>query len=229
MNWSPLWISLCTAVPATIITFFLGIYAAARMVKTGGRIAGLIDVLFTLPLVLPPTVAGFLLLILFGRNGIPGRYLQELGIQIVFTRTAAVIAAVVISFPLMYRSAKAAFEQVDSTLIYAGRTLGMTERRIFWRIIMPNAMPGVASGTILALARALGEFGATLMIAGNIPGRTQTMPLAIYMAIQGGKQQEAVIWVVLLMILSFVMILLMGYFSADRRKSERRKPDEPEG
>ncbi len=229
MNWSPLWISLCTAVPATIITFFLGIFTAQRMVSSGGRIAKLLDVLFTLPLVLPPTVAGFLLLLLFGKNGIPGRYLTELGVQIVFTRTAAVIAAVVISFPLMHRSAKAAFEQVDPALIYAGRTLGMTERRIFWRVIMPNALPGVASGTILALARALGEFGATLMIAGNIPGRTQTMPLAIYMAIQGGKQQEAVIWVILLVLLSFVMILLMGYFARDRKKSEGRKRDEPAG
>ncbi len=227
MDWSPLWISLSTAVPATILTFFLGIFAARKITKVAGWFGKLLDILLTLPRVLPPTVAGFLLLLLLGKNGIPGKYLWELGIQIVFTRTAAIIAAVVISFPLMYRSAKGAFAQVDPSLIYAGRTLGMTECRIFWRIILPNAMPGVASGTILALARALGEFGATLMIAGNIPGRTQTMPLAIYMAMQGGRQQEAMVWVLLLIALSFVMLLLMGYFARGYRRS-RRKENEPE-
>jgi molybdate transport system permease protein len=218
MDWSPLWTSVNTVLPATVITFFLGIGAAQKVVKSGSKISRVAEVLFTLPLVLPPTVAGFLLLILLGKNGILGEPLMKLGIQIIFTRPAAVIAAIVVSFPLMYRSAKASFEQVDQNLIYAGRTLGMSEGRIFWRIIMPLALPGVASGAILAFARALGEFGATLMIAGNIPKETQTMPLAIYMAIQGGDKERAVRWVIILLFLSFLMIFSMGYISSGKKE-----------
>ncbi len=214
MDWSPLWISLNTAIPATVITFFLGICLAQKVVKSGTRFSRVVDVIFTLPLVIPPTVAGFLLLLLLGRNGVLGKPLMHMGIQIVFTRYAAVVAAIVVSFPLMYRSAKAAFEQVDQNLIYAGRTLGMPESKIFWKIVMPLSLPGVASGGILSFARALGEFGATLMIAGNIPKETQTMPLAIYMAIQGGNGKEAAGWVFILILLSFLMIFLMNYFTA---------------
>ena len=228
MDWSPLWISLSTAVPATVITFFLGIYLAHRIISSTGKLRKLFDTLFTLPLVLPPTVVGFLLLLLFGKNGMIGSRLWDLGIHIVFTRTAAILAAVVVAFPLMYRSAKAAFEQLDPKLIFAARTLGLSETVIFWRVCMPNALPGIVSGTILAFARALGEFGATLMIAGNIPGKTQTMPLAIYMAIQEGSQREAIIWVLLLIALSFLMIYIMGYFSVERR-GERGKKNELEG
>lgn len=213
MDWSPLWISLSTAIPATIITFFIGIFAAYKNIKSHSKAGRVLDVIFTLPLVLPPTVAGFILLILLGKNGILGKPLMNLGIQIVFTRLGAVIAAVIISFPLMYRSAKAAFEQVDPNMINAGRTLGITETKIFWRIIMPMALPGLVSGTILSFARALGEFGATLMIAGNIPGMTQTMPLAIYMSIQSGNVQEAIGWVLILITLSFLMIFTMGYYT----------------
>ncbi len=228
MDWSPLWISLSTAIPATVITFFLGIYTAHRIVISTGRLRKLFDTLFTLPLVLPPTVVGFLLLLLLGKNGIIGSYLWKIGIQIVFTRSAAILAAVVVAFPLMYRSAKASFEQLDSKLIDAARILGLSEPVIFWRVCMPNALPGIVSGTILAFARALGEFGATLMIAGNIPGRTQTMPLAIYMAIQERSQREAIIWVLLLIVLSILMIYTMGYFSKDRSR-ERGKQNELEG
>ena len=214
MDWSPLWISLSTAIPATVITFFIGIYCAHRIVSSTARLRKQLDTLFTLPLVLPPTVVGFLLLLLFGKNGVIGSRLWEFGIHIVFTRTAAILAAVVVAFPLMYRSAKASFEQLDPKLIYAARILGLSDTVIFWRVSMPNALPGIVSGTILAFARALGEFGATLMIAGNIPGKTQTMPLAIYMAIQEGSQKEAMLWVLLLVALSFLMTYVMGYFSA---------------
>ena len=214
MDWSPLWISLSTAIPATVITFFIGIYCAHRIVSSTARLRKQLDTLFTLPLVLPPTVVGFLLLLLFGKNGVVGSRLWEFGIHIVFTRTAAILAAVVVAFPLMYRSAKASFEQLDPKLIYAARILGLSDTVIFWRVSMPNALPGIVSGTILAFARALGEFGATLMIAGNIPGKTQTMPLAIYMAIQEGSQKEAMLWVLLLVALSFLMTYVMGYFSA---------------
>lgn len=212
MNWSPFWISLSAAIPATIITFLLGIYAAEKVVHRDSLAAKMVDVLFTLPLVLPPTVAGFLLLMLFGKSSILGRQLMDFGIRIIFTRSAIILAAIVISFPLMYRSAKSAFEQVDQNIIYAGKTLGLSEVTIFWRIKMPMAFPGVASGGILAFARALGEFGATLMIAGNIPNKTQTMPVAVYMAIQEGRYEEAVVWVGILFLLSFLMISLMNLF-----------------
>ena len=211
MNWAPLWISLSTAIPATIITFFLGICIAQKIATRRTRIARIIDIVLTLPLVLPPTVAGFLLLLLFGRTGFLGIFLAKMGIKVIFTRTAIILAAVFISFPLMYRSSKAAFEQVDINLIHAGRTLGISETRLFWRIVMPMAFPGIASGGILAFARALGEFGATLMIAGNIPGRTQTMPIAIYMAIQEGSLREAAIWVGVLLLLSIFMIFIMNH------------------
>ncbi len=226
MDWTPLWISLNTAVPATLITFLLGIYAAHKIRQLDTRLVHILDVLLTLPLVLPPTVMGFLLLQLLGKHGILGKPLEVTGIQIIFTRTAAVIAAVVVSFPLMYRSARAAFEQVDPNLIYAARTVKLSELQIFWRVLLPMALPGVASGAILAFARALGEFGATLMIAGNIPGRTQTMPLAIYMAIQSGDEDKAAAWAGLLLALSFGMILAMNYFT---RRDKRRGREERHG
>lgn len=218
MDWSPLWISLNTAIPASVITFFLGMYAARGVMKLNSRVSRFFDALLTMPLVLPPTVVGFILLLLLGKNGDLGRLLMGLGIQVIFTRIAAIIAAVVISLPLMYRSSKAAFEQVDRNLIYAGRTLGMSESRIFWRVIIPNALPGIISGGILSLARALGEFGATLMVAGNIAGKTQTMPLAVYMAIQCGNKQEAAVWVIILIAISFPMVFYLGRLAVDRRK-----------
>lgn len=218
MDWSPLLISMKTAIVATIITFFLGTFAAQKVMKASGKLAWVLDGIFTLPLVLPPTVAGFFLLVLFGKNGPFGQLLLTIGIKIVFTWSATVIAAVVIAFPLMYRSAKAAFEQIDRNLVFAGRTLGMSEIKIFWRISMPLALPGVLSGGILAFARALGEFGATLMIAGNIPKVTQTIPVAIYMAVQGSDMKKAAIWVIIIVIISFIVIFFMNYFSNKRRK-----------
>ncbi len=222
MDWSPLWISIQIAITATGITIGLGILCAWRVYRSERESRKLLDVFLTLPLVLPPTVAGFLLLVLFGKSGFLGRPLLQMGIQIIFTRTAAVIAAVVISFPLMYRSAKAAFEQVDRKLVHAARTLGMTEFSIFYRIILPLALQGVISGGILSFARALGEFGATLMIAGNIPGITQTMPQAIYMSLQGGRTEEATVWVIILLLLSFVMILSMNAVTLRKMKWERK-------
>ncbi len=222
MDWSPLWISSQIAIPATVITVLLGVFCAWRVYRSERSSRRVMDVLLTLPLVLPPTVAGFLLLMLFGKNGFLGKPLYHMGIRLVFTKTAAVIAAVTISFPLMYRSAKAAFEQVDPKLVHAARTLGMTEFRIFRRILLPLALPGVISGTILSFARALGEFGATLMIAGNIPGVTQTLPQAIYMDIQSGQTGEATGWVLILLIMSFVMILGMNVISLRKMKWERK-------
>ncbi len=218
MDWSPLLISMKTAAAATIITFFLGICAAQKVMKVKGRFNWFLDGLFTLPLVLPPTVAGFFLLVLFGKHGPVGQLLSLMGIQIVFKWSATVIAAVVIAFPLMYRSAKAAFEQIDHNLIFAARTLGMPDIKIFWKINMPLALPGIISGGILAFARALGEFGATLMIAGNIPKVTQTIPVAIYMAVQGGRMDRAAVWVILIVLISFAVIFFMNYLPNRKKK-----------
>ena len=182
MDLSPVWISLKTSVVSIIITFFLGLWAARGVVSVRSTKAkAWLDGLLTLPLVLPPTVAGFFLLYLFGAKRPAGIFLEKVfHYKIVFSWQATVLAAVVISFPLMYRSARGAIEQVDANLIYAGRTLGMSERTIFWKIILPQARPGILSGGVLAFTRGLGEFGATAMIAGNIAGKTRTLPLAIY-------------------------------------------------
>jgi molybdate transport system permease protein len=203
-----------------VTTFFLGI-VAARLVLKLNRLKGLADGLFTLPLVLPPTVVGFFLLLLFGKNGLFGQTLAALGWSLVFTWQGAVIAATVVSFPLMYRAARGAFEQMDENLIYAARTLGASESWIFLRVMLPVCWPGVAAGTILAFARALGEFGATTMLAGNIPGRTQTMSLAVYTAVSNNNRTVAYKWVLVIMVISFLSIYLMNRWSGYRGKAGR--------
>lgn len=222
MNLSPLFISFKVALPATFFTFFLGILAAAKVVKLK-RFRGILDGFFTLPMVLPPTVVGFFLLLLFGKNSFLGQFLFQIGWSVVFTWQGAVIAASVVSFPLMYRTARGAFEQMDQTLIYAARTLGFSETKIFWKIILPSCWPGVAAGAILAFARALGEFGATTMLAGNIPGKTQTMSLAIYSAAQGNNRERAYYWVAIIMAISFLTILLMNYLTSYQERLKRKK------
>ena len=194
MEWSPLWISLATSVTATICTFVLGLAAAVWRERRSGPATALVDGIFLLPLVLPPTVVGFILLLLFGRNGPLGGLLQRLGMMIVFSWPATVIAATVVAFPLMYLTARAALEQVDPNFLQAARTLGASEWRVFREIALPLAWPGILAGTILSFARALGEFGATLMVAGNIPGRTETIPIAIYFAVEGGESGRALKW-----------------------------------
>ena len=176
LDWSPLFISIKTGIVATIFSFFLGIYAARKVVKTTPGKKAIIDGILTLPMVLPPTVAGFFLLLIFSRRRPFGIFLFEnFRIKVVQTWLGCIIAATVISFPLMYRNARAAMEQIDVNLIYAGRTLGMSDTEIFWKVVIPTAGPGIASGTILTFARALGEYGATSMLAGNIPGKTGTI------------------------------------------------------
>lgn len=213
MDFSPLWISLGVAVTATGISFLLGTYIAFRMKNARSRLAQLLDIVFNLPLVLPPTVAGLMLLILFGKKGLLGKALYYLGYQLIFTRGGAVLAAAFVAFPLMYRCARAAFLQVDNRLIEAGRTLGMPEYAIFMKIVFPLSLPGIVSGVILSFARAVGEFGATLIVAGNIPRITQTMPLAIYMNLQSGNYNDALIWSGILISLSFLMMLLIKWVS----------------
>jgi len=194
MEWSPLWISLATSVTATICTFVLGLAAAVWREQRSGPATALVDGIFLLPLVLPPTVVGFILLLLFGRNGPLGGLLRRLGMMIVFAWPATVVAATVVAFPLMYLTARAALEQVDPNFLQAARTLGASEWRVFREIALPLAWPGILAGTILSFARALGEFGATLMVAGNIPGRTETIPIAIYSAVEGGETGRALMW-----------------------------------
>ena len=219
LDWSPLFISLKTGVVATFISFFLGIFAARKVVKATPGKKAVIDGILTLPMVLPPTVAGFFLLLLFSRRRTLGEFLfEQFDFKVVQTWLGCVIAATVIAFPLMYRNARAAMEQIDMNLVYAGRTLGMSDTKIFWTVIVPTAGPGIASGTILTFARALGEYGATSMLAGNIPGKTGTISQKIAMVIQDGDYLTAGIWVAIVMIIAFLVIFLMNIISGSKMK-----------
>ncbi len=225
MDLSPLWISLKVAVVSTIFTFFIGMFAAYGVSKMRrGKV--LLDSILTLPMILPPTVVGFFLLLLFGKNGLLGQFLDKIAFSVVFTWYGAVIAAAVVSFPLMYRTARGSFDQMDDNLVQAGRTLGMSRTRIFWKVILPSSWPGVAAGAVLAFTRAMGEFGATAMLAGNIPGRTQTMSLAIYSAVQANNRERAYAWVAIILAISLITILLMNYWSARQSRIRSRKKQE---
>lgn len=228
MDFSPVLISLKTASLSIFITFFLGVFAAWGVVgMRGSKLKLLLDGIFTLPMVLPPTVAGFFLLYLFGvHRPIGSFFVNYFGVKIAFSWGATVLAAVVISFPLMYRAARGAFEQVDATYAQAARTLGMPEWKIFWRITLPLAMPGVAAGGILAFARGLGEFGATAMIAGNIAGKTRTLPLAIYSAVAAGDMAAAGDYVLVLVCLSFLILAGLNW-AAFRGKSAKAGKGKP--
>jgi molybdate transport system permease protein len=216
IDWSPVWISLATSVTATLITIAAGLSAAAWRQRRAGPVVALIDVLFLLPLVLPPTVVGFFLLLLFGRHGPLGKLLLRLGTSVVFSWPATVIAAAVVAFPLMYLTARAALEQVDSHFLQAARTLGASEWRVFREIALPLAWPGVLAGTVLAFARALGEFGATLMLAGNIPGKTATIPIAIYFAVESGDIHGALAWCAVDVAISLVLLGALYHWTRAR-------------
>lgn len=218
MDLSPIIISIKTATVSIIITFFVGIWLARAVVSLrSGRWKMILDGILTLPLVLPPTVAGFFLLYLFGVKRPIGLLLNRLfSYKIVFTWQATVLAAVVISLPLMYRSARGALEQVDENLIHAGRTLGLSEGKIFWNITFPVARPGILSGGVLAFARGLGEFGATAMIAGNIAGKTRTLPLAIYSEVAASNMAEAGKYVAVIVVVSFLIVVAMNHVARDR-------------
>ncbi|MDR0759315.1 MAG: molybdate ABC transporter permease subunit [Treponema sp.] len=225
MNLSPILISMRTASAAIVITFFLGVFAAkfaAGIRRKAWKM--ILDGILTLPLVLPPTVAGFFLLYIFGVRGPVGSFfLHFFSVRIAFSWEATVLAAVAVSFPLMYRSARGALEQVDPNIIYAARTLGMSEWSIFRTVTLPTALPGVASGGVLAFARGLGEFGATAMIAGNIAGKTRTLPLAIYSAVAGGDMDAAYGYVLIIVIFSFVVVALMNFFTVQDSYSRNKR------
>lgn len=216
---SPIIISLRTAILSIIVTFFLGVAAAQLVFRLKSKtMKTILDGLFTLPLVLPPTVAGFFLLYIFGMRRLIGKFFIEyFAVKVAFSWGATVLAAVVISFPLMYRAARGAFEQVDPDVLSAGRTIGMSEWKIFWKVQLPIAWPGVISGAVLAFARGLGEFGATAMIAGNIKGKTRTLPFAVYSAVASGNMKEAGEYVAVLVCISFIVVICMNYFSMEKK------------
>ncbi len=218
-NLSPLLVSLKTAIASTFLTSIIAIALAWITSRRKTRLKGLLDAILTLPLVLPPTVVGFVLLLIFGKNGPIGKVLNDIGIKVIFSWPATVLAASVIVFPLIYKTACGAFEQIDRNVLNAARTLGASEWRIFWKIAVPLARPGIAAGTVLAFTRALGEFGATLMIAGNIPGKTQTIPIAIYFESQGGDAKQALLWVMIIFIISLSTILLMNRWTKTGRNT----------
>ena len=222
MDLSPLLLSLKTACISTVITFLTGMFAARKVEKMRhGKT--ILDTVLTLPMILPPTVVGFFLLLLFGNSSPLGIWLSGHGMPVVFSFAGTVAAAVVVSFPLMYRTARSAFEQMDKNLIYAGETLGLSDYKIFWKIIFPNCFPGIAGGTILAFARALGEFGATIKLAGNIPGRTQTAAVAVYAAMQNGNRVQAYQWVAVMVLISFVSVLLVNVVEKQQMKYTMRR------
>ena len=227
MNWdnldfSPFWISLKVAGVATVVVFFLGLGTAYAMMGYQGRWKSVLEGIFLAPLVLPPTVVGFVLLALFGKNGWLGQVLAQFDLSVVFTWYGGVIAAAVVAFPLMYKTVAGAFAQVDQSLLAVAQTLGASPWHIFWQILLPLSMTGVAVGTVLSFARALGEFGATLMLAGNIQGETQTMPMAIYFAVEAGAVEEAWLWTGAIMGLSFTAIALVNLWQRHYLKFPKR-------
>ncbi len=213
---SPLWISGKVSLFATTIAVGVGTIAAYNMYRFRARCRlsvlqntaiSIVEGIAIVPLILPPTVVGFILLMLFGKNGWLGQILARWDFRLVFTWYAAVIAAAVIAFPLIYRAALGAFEQIDKLLLDAARLEGASETEVFWYIALPLAMPGILGGTVLAFARALGEFGATLLLAGNIPGQTQTIPMAIYFSVEAGNIEEGWFWAIVVIVVSFIGVL----------------------
>jgi molybdate transport system permease protein len=222
----PFWVSLRTSFVAMFFVFFLGLLAAWFSQRISTRLKGVLDSILTIPLVLPPTVCGFLLLVLFGKSTAVGGWLLDHGIKLIFSWPAAVLAAIVVSFPLMYRTARGAFEGLDPALGDAARTLGWSEPRIFLKLTMPLAWPSIAAGTVLAFARAMGEFGATMFVAGNYPGVTQTMPIAIYNEWMGGHSDVATFWVFVVILFSFVVILFVNWYASHTQRYRRASSDE---
>lgn len=227
LDWRPLWVSLRATALAMIFIFILGLLAAWATIRMSSRWKGIVDTILTIPMVLPPTVCGFLLLLAFGKSTGLGRWLIAHGVDLVFTFPAVVISCVVVAFPLMYRTARGAFEGLDASMLDAARTLGWSEGRIFARLMMPLTWPSIAAGTVLAFARSMGEFGATLFFAGNYAGVTQTIPIAIYFDWMAGDTNAAIFWVGVVILLSFLVILFVNTYSA--RTQKWKQPGGPKG
>lgn len=226
MDWYPLWNSLRIAAISTVIIFFLGIFSAYYIAKAPRAIKGVLDVVLTLPLVLPPTVVGYLLLRVLGPNRIIGSFVLDVfGIKMTMTWWSAIFATTVVIFPLMYRTARGAFESFDENLAYAGQTLGLSNTYIFWHIRMPYCKQGILAGTVLAFARALGEYGATSMIAGYTPGRTATISTTVYQLWRTNNDVLAFKWVLVNLAISFVVLLAVNLLekNQNRPKGHRRR------
>ena len=220
MDWSPILISMKTAAVSIVITFFLGVLTAYSVVNVkSGKVKALIDGLFTLPMVLPPTVAGFFLLLIFGVKRPLGMFLLQFGIKFVMTWYGGVLAAAVVAFPLMYRTARGAFESFDKTLAYSGQTLGLSDTYIFWRIRMPACRQGILAGTVLAFARALGEYGATSMLIGYTPGKTATISTTVYQLWRTNDERGAFFWVLINLAISTVVLLTVNLLETRQKKA----------
>lgn len=222
LPWSPILLSLKVAGLATICSFCAGVAAARLLARRRSTVTVVLDALCTLPMILPPTVLGYYLILLVGRRGLAGAWLAELGINLLFSWQGAVVAATVVVFPLIYKSARAALESVDARLEDAARTLGASEWNVFVRVSLPLAWRGIAAGSMLAFARGMGEFGATLMIAGNIPGKTQTLALAIYDAFQAGNDEQATVLVIVTSVLCLSILVAADRIFGGRRVTGSR-------
>ena len=222
MDWYPLINSLRIAAISSVIVFFAGIFCAYYVAKLPRVIKGVLDVVLTLPLVLPPTVVGYFLLLVFGVQRPIGMWLDSFGIRFVMTWYGGVITAAVVAFPLMYRTARGAFESFDETLAYSGQTLGLSNTYIFWRIRMPYCRQGILAGTVLAFARALGEYGATSMLIGYTPGRTATISTSVYQYWRTGDDRSAMIWVLINLAISAVVLLAVNLLEKKQRGGARR-------
>ena len=221
MDWYPLWNSLRIAAVSGVLVFFAGIFAAYYAVRLPKAAKGLLDVVLTLPLVLPPTVCGYFLLFLFGARRPLGLFLAQFGVKFVMTWYGGILAAAVVAFPLMYRTARGAFESFDETLAYAGRTLGLSDPYIFWRIRMPACRQGILAGAVLAFARALGEYGATSMLVGYTPGKTATISTTVYQLWRTNDDRGAFLWVMVNLAISTVVLLTVNMLE---RKNRRVRP-----
>jgi molybdate transport system permease protein len=218
MDWFPLWNSIRIAAISCVLVFFIGIFAAYYIARLPRLIKGLLDVALTLPLVLPPTVVGYFLILLLGVRRPLGSFLLRFGVQFVMTWYGGVITALVIAFPLMYRTARGAFESFDETLAYSGQTLGLSNVFIFWRIRMPYCRQGILAGTVLAFARALGEYGATSMLIGYTPGRTATISTTVYHLWRTNDDPGAITWVLVNLAISTVVLLTVNLL--ERKNSQ---------
>lgn len=219
MDWYPLWNSLRIAAASSVLVFFLGIFAAYYVAKLPRAVKGLLDVLFTLPMVLPPTVCGYVLLLLFGVRRPIGQLLARFGMQVVMTWQGGILAALVVAFPLMYRTARGAFESFDETLAYSGQTLGLSNTYIFWNIRMPACRQGILAGIVLAFARALGEYGATSMLIGYIPGKTATISTTVYQLWRTNDETGAFLWVMVNLAISTWILLVVNMLETKNRKA----------
>ena len=222
MDWYPLWNSLRIAAISSVVVFFSGIFCAYYAARLPRAIKGVLDVLLTLPMVLPPTVCGYFLLLIFGAKRPLGAFLAQFGIKFVMTWYGGILASVVVAFPLMYRTARGAFESFDMNLAYSGQTLGLSNTWIFWRVRMPACRQGILAGAVLAFARALGEYGATSMLIGYTPGKTATISTTVYQLWRTNDEAGAFRWVLVNLGISAVVLLVVNLLEDRQKKAVKR-------